>query len=67
MGLLCKTQGKLEVDGEFAYVSQEPFIFNETLRDNILFGKEMHTATLVFNQTFIHLSLNLIFLDITVF
>ncbi|CAB1348462.1 unnamed protein product [Coregonus sp. 'balchen'] len=33
-------QGKVAVNGDFAYVAQQAWILNATLRDNILFGKE---------------------------
>lgn len=31
--------GSLEVRGEIAYVEQEPIIFSDTIRSNILFGR----------------------------
>lgn len=33
-------EGSIAVDGSFAYVAQQAWILNATLRDNILFGKE---------------------------
>lgn len=33
-------EGSIAVDGTFAYVAQQAWILNATLRDNILFGKE---------------------------
>lgn len=33
-------EGSISVDGTFAYVAQQAWILNATLRDNILFGKE---------------------------
>lgn len=45
MGLLKKTEtSKRLIDGDFAYVSQEPIIFNKSLRENILFGNELESA-----------------------
>ncbi len=32
-------QGRISVDGSFAYVSQQAWIMNCTLRENILFGE----------------------------
>jgi len=32
--------GKIFVKGSIAYVSQEPWIFDDTIRQNILFGSE---------------------------
>lgn len=32
--------GHLAVEGSVAYAAQQAWIFNETLRENILFGKE---------------------------
>lgn len=34
-------EGTIAVDGDFAYVAQQAWIFNATFRDNIQFGKEM--------------------------
>ena len=34
-------QGSCAVSGSFAYAAQEPWIFNATLQENILFGAEM--------------------------
>jgi ATP-binding cassette subfamily C (CFTR/MRP) protein 4 len=33
-------KGEINVDGSIYYVSQEPWIFTATLKENILFGKE---------------------------
>ncbi len=40
LGELPTTSGSLAVSGSIAYVAQEAFIFNSTVRENILFGKE---------------------------
>ena len=40
IGLVTKTNGILSVKGKMAHVSQEAFIMNETVRENILFGNE---------------------------
>ncbi|XP_071950511.1 ATP-binding cassette sub-family C member 5-like isoform X2 [Antedon mediterranea] len=36
-----KQLGKVAVDGSIAYVSQQPWIINDSLCENILFGKKM--------------------------
>lgn len=33
-------EGTVAVNGDFAYVAQQAWILNATLRDNILFGKD---------------------------
>lgn len=33
-------EGSVAVDGDFAYAAQQAWIFNASLRDNILFGKD---------------------------
>mmetsp|Transcript_1230 Transcript_1230/g.2539 ORF Transcript_1230/g.2539 Transcript_1230/m.2539 type:complete len:1366 (-) Transcript_1230:148-4245(-) len=38
LGEMPRTNGKLQVEGSVAYCSQSPWIFNATLRDNILFN-----------------------------
>ncbi|XP_015687188.1 multidrug resistance-associated protein 5 [Protobothrops mucrosquamatus] len=40
-------EGSISVDGTFAYVAQQAWILNATLRDNILFGKEFEEERLV--------------------
>ncbi|XP_033103781.1 multidrug resistance-associated protein 5-like isoform X2 [Anneissia japonica] len=43
--LLCQMEqsnGSIATDGSFAYAAQEPMILNETLKENILFGNELH-------------------------
>ena len=32
--------GHLNMDGSLSYVSQEPWLYSGTLKENILFGKE---------------------------
>lgn len=39
LGQLHLTSGRVTRDGHCAYVSQEPWVLNATLRDNILFGE----------------------------
>ena len=34
--------GKLDVRGSIAYVGQQPWIFSDTLKENIVFGKEFN-------------------------
>jgi ATP-binding cassette subfamily C (CFTR/MRP) protein 4 len=41
---LPSISGTLEVRGSIGYVSQDPWIFPASLRDNILFGKEFDSA-----------------------
>ncbi|KAJ8688624.1 hypothetical protein QAD02_024419 [Eretmocerus hayati] len=41
LGEMQKAQGTVNVDGSTAYVPQQAWIQNATLRDNILFGKSM--------------------------
>ena len=38
LGQMMTTQGRLAVCGQVAYVPQQAWILNETLRENILFG-----------------------------
>uniref|UniRef100_A0A0K8SLI1 ABC-type glutathione-S-conjugate transporter n=1 Tax=Lygus hesperus TaxID=30085 RepID=A0A0K8SLI1_LYGHE len=42
LGEMEKTSGRVNVKGEVAYVPQTAWIQNNTLQDNILFGKSMH-------------------------
>ncbi|GMT36668.1 hypothetical protein PFISCL1PPCAC_27965 [Pristionchus fissidentatus] len=39
LGEMTKKSGKVSVSGEVAYISQQPWIQNLTLRDNVLFNK----------------------------
>eukprot|EP00123_Amoebidium_parasiticum_P018424 comp24199_c0_seq1/m.44437 comp24199_c0_seq1/g.44437 ORF comp24199_c0_seq1/g.44437 comp24199_c0_seq1/m.44437 type:complete len:1466 (-) comp24199_c0_seq1:528-4925(-) len=39
MGNLVKERGEVRVNGRFAYVAQQAWIQNATVRDNILFGR----------------------------
>lgn len=43
MGETDKISGSVTVDGTVAYVSQQPWIQNATIQNNILFGKPMNT------------------------
>ncbi len=45
VGQIPKVSGSVEVYGSVAYVSQEPWIQNATLRDNILFGREYNKVS----------------------
>ena len=38
LGDLWKTQGEVEVHGNVAYVAQQPWILNATVKENIVFG-----------------------------
>lgn len=40
LGNMNLEKGRLALDGSLAYVSQQPWIVNSTLRDNILFGEQ---------------------------
>lgn len=40
MNEMNKTEGKVRKNGTFAYIGQEAFLLNETLKNNILFGLE---------------------------
>ncbi|XP_067128893.1 ATP-binding cassette sub-family C member 4-like [Centruroides vittatus] len=40
MGEIPVTSGKVKVKGKIAYASQEAWIYNESIRENILFGEE---------------------------
>ncbi|KAF5296657.1 hypothetical protein FQR65_LT10197 [Abscondita terminalis] len=42
LGEMDKVSGKVNTVGSIAYVSQQAWIQNATLRDNVLFGKELH-------------------------
>ena len=41
LGQMHTLQGSCAVQGTFAYAAQEPWIFNATLQENILFGQPM--------------------------
>jgi len=41
---LQPVKGSISRNGSLAYVSQEPFLLNDTLRENILFGDEFEEA-----------------------
>ncbi|KAG0329564.1 hypothetical protein BG004_002309 [Podila humilis] len=41
IGEMYKSQGRVQVRGRLAYVPQQAWIMNATLKDNILFGKEL--------------------------
>ncbi|XP_052795048.1 ATP-binding cassette sub-family C member 5-like [Mya arenaria] len=40
LGRMLQTKGHLAVDGNVAYVAQQAWIFNASLKENILFGRE---------------------------
>uniref|UniRef100_A0A8D2LSI0 Cystic fibrosis transmembrane conductance regulator n=1 Tax=Varanus komodoensis TaxID=61221 RepID=A0A8D2LSI0_VARKO len=42
LGELSPNKGFIDVRGRIAYVSQQPWVFSGTVRNNILFGKEYH-------------------------
>lgn len=40
LGQMHLVKGRVSIDGSFAYVSQQAWIMNSTLRENITFGGE---------------------------
>uniref|UniRef100_A0A6Q2XDW5 ATP-binding cassette sub-family C member 5 n=1 Tax=Esox lucius TaxID=8010 RepID=A0A6Q2XDW5_ESOLU len=44
LGQMTLLEGTVAVNGDFAYVAQQAWIFNASLRDNILFGKEFQAV-----------------------
>ena len=50
LGQMILVQGRVTVDGSFAYVSQQAWIINCTLRDNILFGETFDVERLIFQK-----------------
>ena len=42
LGELPTTSGKISCIGKMAFVSQTPWVYSGTVRDNIVFGKEFH-------------------------
>jgi len=42
LGKMMKESGQVTIDGSLAYVSQQPWIMNSTLKDNILFGEPLN-------------------------
>ena len=40
LGLLFKEKGDISKNGDFGYVPQNPFLINETIRENIIFGEK---------------------------
>ncbi len=40
LGEMANIKGDVSVNGKIFYVSQEPWIFSATVRQNILFGKD---------------------------
>lgn len=47
---MIKTSGKVAVSGSIAYVSQQPWILNATIRENILFGEMYNEDRFVQSQ-----------------
>lgn len=41
-GFMNPTYGMIEVNGSIAYCSQTPWLLNKSVRDNILFGEDLH-------------------------
>ena len=44
LGELPSSKGKVQVKGSVSYASQEPWIFNGSLKYNITFGQEFDEA-----------------------
>jgi len=44
LGQINKTRGEATIKGSVAYASQQPWILNRTVRENILFGRPMDEA-----------------------
>lgn len=44
LGELPLTDGKVKVNGKVAYISQQPWVFSASIRQNILFGAEYDEA-----------------------
>uniref|UniRef100_A0A6B2KWS5 ABC transmembrane type-1 domain-containing protein n=1 Tax=Arcella intermedia TaxID=1963864 RepID=A0A6B2KWS5_9EUKA len=42
MGQMKKTSGQIEIEGTLALASQEPWLINASLKENILFGESFH-------------------------
>lgn len=42
LGGVTKIQGTIQIRGSVAYVAQKPWLFNGSIKDNILFGHELH-------------------------
>lgn len=42
LGELPHDTGRVEVQGQLAYASQQPWVFPGTIRSNILFGRELN-------------------------
>ena len=41
LGEINKSSGKVRVNGQVSYTSQNPFVFSGTIRENIVFGEAM--------------------------
>ena len=41
LGELPTSEGSITVGGRMAYVSQQPWVFSASVRQNVLFGHEM--------------------------
>lgn len=59
LGEMEKITGKVNVKGSVAYVSQQAWIQNATLKDNILFGKSLDSSVCIKNIYFLIYILNL--------
>jgi ATP-binding cassette, subfamily C (CFTR/MRP), member 1 len=56
IGEMSKFNGNINVSGSTSYVSQQPWIINETILNNIIFGKEMNQS--FYNRTIEGCALN---------
>lgn len=64
---MIKTSGKVAVSGSIAYVSQQPWILNATIRDNILFGEMYNEDRFVQSQNVNTVYVNLWIISFAIF
>lgn len=50
LGQMILEQGRVTIDGSFAYVSQQAWIMNCTLKENILFGEPFEMEKFVVSR-----------------
>ncbi|CAI9724597.1 resistance-associated 1-like isoform X1 [Octopus vulgaris] len=62
LGEMEKCSGKVNVQSNVAYVAQQAWIQNDTLRNNILFGKQYHQSfyTKIINSCALHTDLKIL-------
>lgn len=64
---MIKTSGKVAVSGSIAYVSQQPWILNATIRENILFGEMYNEDRFVQSQNVSRVYVNLWIISCAIF